>query len=81
MGGNPCRYKILLNGGTIQSELHQLCYQVDDEALLLPDDVGYKMVEYLNQAEDLVFKTKRLFLESQGFKGPWPHSLAEKGDY
>ena len=75
MGGNPCRYKIILNGGTIQAELHQLCYQVEDELIEIPYDVGEKMVEYLNEAENLVFKAKRLFLESQGFKGPWPKSL------
>lgn len=75
MGGNPCRFKIIMNGGTIQSELYQLCYQIQEEGVEIPDDAGYKMVEYLNHAEDLVFKAKRLFLESQGFNGPWPNSL------
>jgi hypothetical protein len=68
--------KIILNGKTIQSELVALCYQVDEtEASELPYDEGIKMVELLNKAEDLVFKAKRIFLESQGFNGPWPKSL------
>lgn len=74
MGGAGCKLKVILNGGTIQSELKMLCYQVQ-ELTDLPDEVGYKMVEYLNHAEDLVFKAKRVFLESQSFKGPWPQSL------
>lgn len=74
MGGAQCRLKVILNGDTIQSELKSLCYQVQE--VPLPDDAGYKMVELLNKAEDLVFKAKRVWLESQGFNGPWPKSLA-----
>lgn len=75
MGGLACKTKIILNGGTIQSELAQLCYEVK-EAKDLPDKEGYEMVGYLNEAEDLVFKAKRVYLESQGFHGPWPHALS-----
>lgn len=80
MGGQACATKIILNGDTIQSELKALCYQVQETREELPDDVGYRMVEYLNAAEDLVFKAKRAYLESQGFEGPWPHSLAIKSE-
>lgn len=83
MGGNPCRFKIILNGDTIQSELRSLCYQVQEEGVIIDDGNSYKMVEYLNEAEDLVFKAKRAFLESQGFigseaQGGWPYSLTQK---
>lgn len=76
MGGQACKLKTILNGETIQSELKSLCYQVSE--LPLTDDAGYKMVELLNKAEDCVFKAKRVWLESQGFQGPWPHSLAKE---
>lgn len=80
MGGNPCRFKIILNGETIQSELRSLCYQVQEEGVEIDDAHSYEMVELLNHAENLVFKAKRAFLESQGFvgsdaQGGWPHSL------
>lgn len=80
MGGNPCRFKIILNGETIQAVLDSLCYQVQEDGVIIDDENSYKMVEYLNHAEDLVFRAKRTFLESQGFhgteeQGGWPHSL------
>lgn len=75
MGGRACDLKIILNGGTIQSELEQLCYLIQKAEEPVPEEAGYKMVEYLNHAEDLVFKAKRAYLESQGFTGPFPHSL------
>lgn len=80
MGGNPCRFKALLNGETIQNELHSICYQIQDKDITIDDNSLYKMVEMLNHAEDLVFKCKRVLLESQKFvgseeQGGWPHSL------
>lgn len=75
MGGESCRLKIILNGETIQNELHSICYQIQESDVVIPDDAGHKMVELLNEAEDLVFKAKRIYLESQGFKGPFPHAL------
>lgn len=75
MGGAACKAKIILNGRTIQSELDALCYQIE-ELKDLDDATGYKMVHYLNAAEDLVFRAKRAYLESVGFDGPWPHSLS-----
>lgn len=81
MGGIACKEKIILNGGTIESEVNQLCYRIQEpEAIELSEDSGYKMVELLNTAEDCVFQAKRIWLESQGFAGPWPHSLKKKGD-
>lgn len=83
MGGNPCRFKIILNGETIQNELSSLCYQVQEEDVVIDDAHSYEMVELLNHAEDLVFQAKRVFLESQGFigskeQGGWPYSLTQK---
>lgn len=77
MGGTPCKAKIILNGARIQDELERLCYQIQEsDSIPIPDDTGYKMVELLNDAEDKVFQVTRLWLESQGFKGPWPHALS-----
>jgi len=73
MGGQQCKLKIILNGDTIQSETKALCYQLQE--LPLDDATGYKIVELFNKAEDAVMKAKRVWLESQGFNGPWPHSL------
>lgn len=80
MGGNPCRFKALLNGETIQNELRSICYQIQDKDISIDDESLYKMVEMLNHAEDLVLKSKRVLCESQGFhgteeQGGWPHSL------
>lgn len=79
MGGLPCKEKIILNGGTIESEVHLLCYRIQDPATIeLPEDIGYKIVEEFNAAEDCIFRAKRLWLESQGFNGPWPNALSNK---
>lgn len=79
MGGQPCRLKAILNGETIESEARMLCYQIRQPEIEIPDDAGYKIVEELNTAEDAMFRAKRIFLESQGFDGPWPHALNGKG--
>lgn len=77
MGGLPCKEKIILNGGCIQSTLEYLCQRVQAPGTVeLSEEAGYKMVELLNTAEDAVFKAERVWLESQGFKGPWPRSLS-----
>lgn len=76
MGGLPCKEKVILNGGCISSTLEYLCNRIKEPSIVIPDDAGNKMVEMLNTAEDLVFKVERLYLESQGFTGPWPHSLS-----
>ncbi len=79
MGGLACKEKIILNGGTIEFETSQLCRRVDSpDTQELSEDDGYKMVELLNTAEDCVFKAKYIWLESQGFEGPWPNSLKVK---
>ncbi len=79
MGGLPCKEKIILNGGTIEFESSQLRKAVQDVgAVPLTEDDGYKMVELLNTAEDCIFQAKRVWLESQGFVGPWPNSLRYK---
>lgn len=74
MGGFPCHAKQILNGRTIINETTELLKMLDDASM--DDDYGYKIVDYLNAAEDAVFGAKRMFLESQGFKGPFPKSLA-----
>jgi len=78
MGGLACKEKIILNGGTIENEVKLLCYRIQEPGLQLSDDAGYKMVELFNQAEDLIFQAKRVWLESQTFDGPWPHSLTNE---
>lgn len=76
MGGVACKAKVILNGGTIQDAASRLCYQVgqvpDAE---FPYEKGLEMVDLLNRAENLVFKAQRVFLETQGFEGPWPKTL------
>lgn len=80
MGGGPCRAKALLNGLTIQNEVEGLTFAIQQ---VEPDETNvklwYAIVEHLNAAEDAVFKAKRCFLQTQGFDGPWPHSMG--GDY
>lgn len=80
MGGQPCRLKALMNGLTIEQEVADLRMRLDGEDVQITDEAGYEIVECFNQMEDLAFKAKRIFLESQGYKGPWPKSMREKGD-
>jgi hypothetical protein len=76
MGGTACKAKVILNGAMIESATHQLCYLVDEVPYdQFPEQAGLEMVDLLNRAENLVFKAQRVFLESQGFQGPWPKSL------
>lgn len=76
MGGAACKAKVILNGGMIQSATSELCYLVDEVSYKdFPEQAGLEMVDLLNRAENLVFKAQRVFLESQGFQGPWPKSL------
>jgi hypothetical protein len=76
MGGQACKAKVILNGGMIQSATHELCYLVDEVPYEdFPEKEGLEIVDLLNRAENLVFKAQRVFLESQGFQGPWPKSL------
>lgn len=78
MGGLPCKEKILLNGGDIRNTVEMLCYRIQEPGIELSEDVGYKIVELFNTAEDAVFRAKRIYLESQGFTGPWPHAMNYK---
>jgi hypothetical protein len=79
MSGAACKAKVILNGGAIQDAANRLCYQVEEiEAADFPYDEGVKMVKLLNEAEDLVFRAQRIFLESIGFDGPWPNALKLK---
>lgn len=78
MGGLPCKWKILNNSETIESEAGALRRSVNDAEIDVEGDVGYKIITELNTAEDAVFRAKRLFLESQGFEGPWPNSLKSR---
>lgn len=80
MGGMPCKAKALMNGLTIQNEVEALMFSIEQ---VTPNDADlkswYAVVEHLNSAEDAVFRAKRCFLQTQGFDGPWPHSMG--GDY
>jgi hypothetical protein len=76
MGAAACKAKIILNGGAIQDAANRLCYQVEEvPAEDFPYKEGQEIVALLNEAEDLVFKAQRVFLESRGFTGPWPKAL------
>jgi hypothetical protein len=79
VGGLPCKEKIILNGGDIVGVLEYLCQRVQAPGTVeLSEDAGYKIVELLNTAEDAVFRAQRVWLESQGFTGPWPHAMNYK---
>ena len=76
MGGQSCKAKIILNGGAIQDAANRLCYQIEEVPYEdFPEKEGLEIVDLLNRAENLVFKAQRVFLESQGFTGPWPKAL------
>lgn len=81
MGGPPCKAKALLNGLTIQNEVEALMFSIEQ---VTPDELyeklWYAVVENLNYAEDAVFRAKRCFLETQGFNGPWPHSMLDMSE-
>jgi hypothetical protein len=76
MGEQACKLKIILNGGTVYNEAEELCNQVEQ---LAPEkfsyNEGYTIVRLLNTAENAVLAAKRVFLEMNGFSGPWPGSL------
>lgn len=77
MGGQSCKLKVILNGGMVESAAANLCYMVDEIPYeSFPETDGLRVVALLNEAENAVFKAQRIMLESQGFKGPWPHSLS-----
>lgn len=77
MGGTACKAKIILNGGAIQDAANRLCYQVEEiPGETFPYKEGIEIVKHLNDAEESVMKAQRVFLESLGFNGPWPKSLA-----
>lgn len=79
MGGQSCKLKTILNGGMVQAAAEQLCYMVEEIPYeSFPEDAGLKAVALLNEAEDALFKAQRVILESQGFTGPFPHSLSQK---
>jgi len=76
MGGTSCKAKIILNGSSIYNEAEELCAQVEaTDAETFDYEAGLAMVGLLNAAEDAVFAAKRVFLEMNGFSGPWPASL------
>lgn len=82
MGGRPCMEKIILNSGGIANQAILLNSRVQAPGIEISDDKGYEIVKHLNAAEDAVFQATRIFLESQGYDGPWPHSLTGgKHDY
>lgn len=79
MGAQSCKEKIILNGGTIESEASYLCARVVAPGTIeLTEDQGYEIIKHMNIAEDEMFKAKRLWLKSQGYDGPLPYSLTQK---
>ena len=78
MGGLSCKEKIILNGGTIESEASYLCARVQAPGTIeLTESQGYEIIGHLNTAEDEMFKAKLAWLKSQGYDGPLPHSLSK----
>lgn len=77
MGGLPCKWKILNNSETIESEAGILRRGVDREEVDVESEIGYKIITELNTAEDAVFRAKKLLGLSQGFEGPWPNSMKD----
>ena len=75
MGGTPCRLKIIMNGARVALLSDVLGSHVSEEGVEIDDDYGYKIAEHLNAAEDSVNKATHAFLESQGYHGPYDHSL------
>lgn len=76
MGGLACREKIILNGATIYNETEMLCTRVQAPGTVeLTESDGYDIIKYLNTAEDAIFKAKAVWLKTQGYDGPLPHSL------
>lgn len=81
MGGRPCLEKIILNTGVIALTADQLQAEVEylrDKGETINDDDGYKIVELLNKAENLMFDAQKTYLESTGFVGPFPRSMGGK---
>lgn len=76
MGGTACKAKIILNGSVIESVLNSVCYQIQEADYVGDYDTELKMVEILNHMENQAFAFQRLYLESQGFTGPWPKSMS-----
>lgn len=75
MGGSSCRLKILINSNMIESVIDGVCCQIQEPGYEGDYDSELKMIDYLNEMEDMAFKFQRVFLESQGYKGPWPKAM------
>lgn len=81
MGGRPCIEKILLNTGIIAltaDQMHEEAEWLRQKGESINDDDGYKIVDCLNKAENLMFDAHRIYLESTGFNGPFPRSMGGK---
>lgn len=71
-----CQTKIIINGDVAAKILETTCEAIERHLAgggKLPR--GLEMIVLLNQIENDAFKLQRMFLESVGFTGPWPHSL------
>lgn len=73
-GAAPC-LKVILNGARVASNTDILVDQVREYEETISEEYALMMVAELNEAEDCVDRATRLFLESQNFSGPYPHSL------
>ena len=81
MGGAACA-KIIRNGLRIiqiTENIVEDARKAEAKAEYIHNDM--EIVKCLNEMEDIAFKMDRLYLEGEGFTGPWPHSMSEKPDY
>ncbi len=76
MSGTACKAKIILNGLMVETIIQGVCYQIQEETYVEDYDAELKMAVILNRMEDDAFKLQKLYLESQGYDGPWPKAMS-----
>lgn len=78
MGGGACA-KIIMNGLRSMATIEEIV----NAAMLAREKGEYlgndeQIVELLNEIENVSDKAGRVYLEGQGFTGPWPDSMTDK---
>lgn len=76
MGGNPCRLKIILDGGRAAGMASSIVAGVqglsEEELALLTDDVAYPVIKRLITAESALEEAHNLLLDIVHYDGPRP---------
>lgn len=81
MGGQPCYYKLIMNGHRVGANTEILLGQVlaaQADGTEISDDDAYKVIKHLNTAEDCTNKATKAFLDAVKYDGPVDHSLSFK---